>query len=74
LLLGDGPCSGDWRADFQRVLGVSAERIGGFVKGCAGQEPLGDGDGDDYSTGHRCGLAVLEDMRRGREMTPQGSE
>jgi hypothetical protein len=35
----------------------------GFIHGFAGE--VAQGDGDDYLAGHRCGLAVLEDMKDG---------
>jgi hypothetical protein len=62
LMIDDGPFSGDWHADLQRVLGVSAAWIEGCIRGFAGDA---QGDGDDYLAGHRCGRAVLEDMRNG---------
>ena len=65
LLIDDGPFSGDWWADLQRVLGIPAPWISGFIHGFAGE--VEQGDGDDYLAGHRCGLAVLDDMRRGWE-------
>jgi hypothetical protein len=48
-----GPCSGDWRADLRRVLGIPAERVGDSVKGFAGEAALG---GDDYLAGIAAGL------------------
>ena len=63
LLIDDGPFSGDWHADLQRALGVAASWVEGFIQGFAGGTAQG-GD-DDYLAGHRCGLAVLVDMRRG---------
>jgi hypothetical protein len=61
LLIDDGPFSGDWQADLQRVLGVSAPWVSGSLEGWAGNGT--QDDGDDYLAGHRCGLAVLEDMQ-----------
>jgi hypothetical protein len=63
LLIDDGPFSGDWHEDLQRVLGVSTAWIEGCIQGFAGE--VAQDDGDDYRAGHRCGQAVLEDMRDG---------
>jgi hypothetical protein len=63
LLIDDGPFSGDWPEDLQRVLGVSTAWIEGCRNGFAGE--AGHCDEDDYRAGHRCGRAVLEDMQDG---------
>jgi hypothetical protein len=63
LLIDDGPFSGDWRADIQRVLGVSTAWTEGCIQGFAGE--VAHDDGDDYRAGHLCGRAVFEDMRDG---------
>jgi hypothetical protein len=44
-------------------LGVSTAWIEGCIQGFAGE--VAQDDGDDYRAGHRCGLAVLDDLRDG---------
>ena len=62
LLTDDGPLG--------VASGWACEGFGGdFVKGFAGEAARG---GDGYLAGHRCGPAVLDDLRRGWEMAPQG--
>jgi hypothetical protein len=36
LLIDDGPLTGDWQADLQRVLGVPVAWVSGFLEGWAG--------------------------------------
>lgn len=62
LLIDDGPFSGDWQVDLRRVLGVSGAWVEAFSQGFGGR--AAQDEGEDYLAGHRCGLAVLEDMQR----------
>ncbi len=62
LLITEPPLSGDWIVDVQQALGVSRAWVDGFLKGYSGAgSPCDD---DDYLAGFRCGVAVLEDIRK----------
>jgi hypothetical protein len=62
LLIDESPKTGNWRADLERVLGVSDSWMAGFMAGFA-EEQFAE-DAMDYRQGFECGQAVLADLRR----------
>lgn len=68
LLIEDGPLTGDWLADLQRILGVSPAWVSGFIAGFGGEERPSECD-TDFLDGFQCGVAVLDDLEWAHRQT-----